>query len=273
MTMSTPTPLIVVEDLHKTFFHLGRQLQVLRGIDLTIPQGDVCAIVGASGAGKSTLLHCIGTLDIPTKGRIRLGGETITGLSSTRLAHIRNRTIGFVFQFHHLLPEFNALENVMMPGLIQGRSRKEMDAPAMALLEEVGLKDRATHRPGELSGGEQQRVALARALVLSPKLILADEPTGNLDSKTGGVMHDLFFEINRKHGTTIVVVTHNNAFAQSMPRIITMRDGKIDTDERRGADGYQARPDKTPTPSVAAAEAALDAALEKINPVVHATSE
>ena len=226
-------PLIVVKELHKIFFHLGRELHVLRGIDLTIDQGEVVAIVGASGAGKSTLLHCIGTLDIPTRGTISLGGDVITGLSSAKLANIRNRMIGFVFQFHHLLPEFNALENVMMPGLIQGRSRKEMMEPAMALLKEVKLAERATHRPGELSGGEQQRVALARALVLSPKLILADEPTGNLDSKTGGAMHDLFFEINQKHNTTIVVVTHNSAFADSMPRVVTMRDGKIDTDERR----------------------------------------
>jgi lipoprotein-releasing system ATP-binding protein len=235
-------PLIVVEDLHKIFTHLGRELHVLRGIDLTIDQGEVVAIVGASGAGKSTLLHCIGTLDIPSKGRLRLGGEQITGASSSRLAAIRNRMIGFVFQFHHLLPEFNALENVMMPGLIQGRSRKEMDAPAMALLTEVGLAKRATHRPGELSGGEQQRVALARALVLSPKLILADEPTGNLDSTTGSAMHDLFFEINKKHGTTIVVVTHNNAFAQSMPRVITMKDGRVDKDERKNGGAFVQSP-------------------------------
>jgi lipoprotein-releasing system ATP-binding protein len=137
-----------------------------------------------------------------------------------------------VFQFHHLLPEFNALENVMMPGLIQGRTRKEMEPPARALLAEVGLKERVTHRPGELSGGEQQRVALARALVLSPKLILADEPTGNLDSNTSGAIHDLFFQVNEKHGTTIVVVTHNPGFAQSMPRVVTMRDGRIETDQR-----------------------------------------
>src|SRR4051794_2430536 len=228
-------PLIVVEDLHKTFFHMGRQLHVLRGIDLTIEQGDFVAIVGMSGAGKSTLLHCIGTLDIPTKGRIRLGNDQITGLGSARLANIRNRMIGFVFQFHHLLPEFNALENVMMPGLIQGKSRKQMEAPARALLDEVGLAERVTHRPGELSGGEQQRVALARALVLSPKLILADEPTGNLDSSTSSAMHELFFEINRKHGTTIVVVTHNLGFAESMPRVVTMQDGKIDKDEKLGS--------------------------------------
>ena len=226
-------PLVVVENLHKTFVHMGRELHVLRGIDLNIEQGDVMAIVGPSGAGKSTFLHCIGTLDLPTRGRIRLGKDELTGLSGSKLAAIRNRTIGFVFQFHHLLPEFNALENVMMPGLIQGKSRTEMDGPARALLGEVGLTSRITHRPGELSGGEQQRVALARALVLSPKLILADEPTGNLDSATSEAMHVLFFEINKRHGTTIVVVTHNPAFAQAMPRVVTMRDGKVDTDERR----------------------------------------
>ncbi len=227
-------PLIAVEDLAKTFVHMGSRLDVLKGIDLTIEEGEVLAIVGPSGAGKSTLLHCIGTLDVPSRGRIFLSGDDLTGLSGTKLAAIRNRTIGFVFQFHHLLPEFNALENVMMPGLIQGRSRRDMEGPARALLTEVGLAPRATHRPGELSGGEQQRVALARALVLSPKLLLADEPTGNLDSATSTAMHDLFFEINKKHGTTIVVVTHNLAFAEAMPRIVTMRDGKIDTDDRRG---------------------------------------
>ena len=226
-------PLIVVEDLKKTFVHMGRQLDVLRGIDMTIDAGEVVAIVGPSGAGKSTLLHCIGTLDLPTSGRIRMGHDDLTGLSSAKLAAIRNRSIGFVFQFHHLLPEFNALENVMMPGMIQGKSRRDIEATARALLGEVGLSERTTHRPGELSGGEQQRVALARALLLSPKLILADEPTGNLDTATSSAMHDLFFEINRKHGTTIVVVTHNLTFAESMPRVVTMRDGKIDKDERR----------------------------------------
>ncbi|HEY4118344.1 MAG TPA: ABC transporter ATP-binding protein, partial [Byssovorax sp.] len=222
--------LVTVARLEKTFVHMGRQLDVLRGIDLTIDEGEVLAIVGPSGAGKSTLLHCIGTLDVPTRGQIRLGGDELTGLSSSKLAAIRNRTIGFVFQFHHLLPEFNALENVMMPGLIQGRARGALEARANALLEEVGLKQRALHRPGELSGGEQQRVALARALVLEPKLILADEPTGNLDSATSESMQSLFFEINRKHGTTIVVVTHDVTFASSMPRIITMRDGRIESD-------------------------------------------
>ncbi len=232
-----PEPIVVVEDLHKTFVHMGRSLEVLRGIDLCIDQGEVLAIVGSSGAGKSTLLHCIGTLDIPTRGRIRLGRDDLTGLSGSKLASIRNRMIGFVFQFHHLLPEFNALENVMMPGLIQGMSHAEVQAPARALLEEVGLGDRATHRPGELSGGEQQRVALARALVLSPKLILADEPTGNLDSKTGAAIQRLFFDINKKHGTTIVVVTHDLAFAESMPRVVTMKDGLVASDDRKRPSG------------------------------------
>jgi lipoprotein-releasing system ATP-binding protein len=245
--------LIEVEGLTKSFMHMGRTLNVLRGIDMTIDEGEVVAIVGPSGAGKSTLLHCIGTLDLPSSGKIRLGNDELTGLSSAKLAGIRNRTIGFVFQFHHLLPEFNALENVMMPGLIQGKSKRDMEGVARALLDEVGLRERVTHRPGELSGGEQQRVALARALVLSPKLLLADEPTGNLDTKTSSAMHDLFFEINKRHGTTIVVVTHNQAFAESMPRVVTMRDGRIDTDDKRGA---AARAEERERERARAAEAA-----------------
>src|SRR5688500_9474697 len=230
--------LVIVEGLYKSFQHMGRTLDVLKGIDLNIYSGQILAIVGASGAGKSTLLHCIGTLDLPTRGKIRLAGEELTTMSSTRLASVRNREIGFVFQFHHLLPEFNALENVMLPGLIQGRSRKEMEKRAAALLEEVGLTSRASHRPGELSGGEQQRVAVARALALDPKLVLADEPTGNLDSGTSEAIHDLFFQINKEHGTTIVVVTHNLGFAESMPRVVRMVDGKVvldDTGRARGA--------------------------------------
>jgi lipoprotein-releasing system ATP-binding protein len=229
--------LVSVKDVHKSFDHMGRSLEVLRGIDLRIDEGEVVAIVGPSGAGKSTLLHCIGTLDLPTSGRIELAGEDITLLGATKarkLAALRNRTIGFVFQFHHLLPEFNALENVVMPGLIQGKTADEMEGPATALLTEVGLADRLTHRPGELSGGEQQRVALARALVLAPKLLLADEPTGNLDTATSTAMHELFFEINRTRGTTIVVVTHNANFAERMPRVVHLRDGKVEKDLRRG---------------------------------------
>ena len=232
---STPSssPLVLARDVRKSFQHMGRTLDVLKGIDLQIDEGEVLAIVGASGAGKSTFLHCMGTLDVPTSGSIRLAGEELTTMSSARLADLRNRTIGFVFQFHHLLPEFNALENVMMPGLIQGRSKREMEGPARALLEDVGLRERELHRPGELSGGEQQRVALARALVLAPKLLLADEPTGNLDSKTSEQMHDLFFTINKQRGTTIVVVTHNTALAASMPRVVSLKDGRVETDERR----------------------------------------
>jgi lipoprotein-releasing system ATP-binding protein len=213
---------------------MGRSLEVLRGIDLEIAEGELLAIVGPSGAGKSTLLHCIGTLDVPTSGKIEIAGEDLTVLGGTRLAALRNRTIGFVFQFHHLLPEFSALENVMMPGLIQGRSKRDMAEPAEKLLTEVGLRERMTHRPGELSGGEQQRVALARALVLGPKLLLADEPTGNLDTATSAAIHDLFFEINRSRGTTIVVVTHNANFAERMPRTVHLRDGKVEKDMRRG---------------------------------------
>jgi lipoprotein-releasing system ATP-binding protein len=230
-----PEPIVQVEALTKTFVHMGRPLEVLRGIDLRIDQGEVLAIVGTSGAGKSTLLHCIGTLDTPTQGKIRIGKEEITGLSSKRLAAIRNRSIGFVFQFHHLLPEFTAIENVMMPGLIQGRSQSEMRGHVEGLLVEVGLVKRGTYRFGELLGGEQQRVALARALVLFPKLILADEPTGNLDSKTGADIQALFFDMNRKHGTTIIVVTHDRSFAESMPRVVSMKDGLVERDTRNTA--------------------------------------
>ncbi|MBK7580361.1 MAG: ABC transporter ATP-binding protein [Myxococcales bacterium] len=257
-------PLVIIEDLHKSFEHMGRTLQVLKGIDLTIRAGELLAIVGPSGAGKSTLLHCMGTLDLPTTGRIRLSGEELTTMSGSRLAAVRNREIGFVFQFHHLLPEFNALENLMLPGLIQGRSKREMEKPAARLLDEVGLSHRATHRPGELSGGEQQRVAIARALVLGPKLLLADEPTGNLDSATSEAIHDLFFQINKDHGTTIVVVTHNSGFAESMPRVVRMVDGRVFKDDTgRGRPGVMpAREEAAGAESAPAAEPAPTAEAE-----------
>jgi lipoprotein-releasing system ATP-binding protein len=228
-------PLVSIVNLKKTFHHMGRPLEVLRGIDLQIQEAEVVAVVGPSGAGKSTLLHCIGTLDLPTSGQILLAGQDITTLSGARLAGLRNKNIGFVFQFHHLLPEFTAIENVQMPGLIQGQSRRESEGRARTLLEEVGLGTRATHRPGELSGGEQQRVALARALFLEPPILLADEPTGNLDSATSEAIHDLFFAINKKRRTTIVVVTHNTVFAERMPRIVRMRDGLVEQDQRKSA--------------------------------------
>jgi len=225
-------PLVRVRALHKSFNHMGNVLEVLKGIDLEIQGGELLSIVGASGAGKSTLLHCIGTLDLPTSGQITLDGVELTTLSGQKLARVRNQSIGFVFQFHHLLPEFDALENVMMPGLIRGDARKTMELRAKEVLGEVGLSHRMTHRPGEMSGGEQQRVAIARALTLEPKLLLADEPTGNLDTATSDAIHDLFFEINRKHSTTIVVVTHNPSFAQRMPRVVSMSDGKVVGDQR-----------------------------------------
>ncbi|MFO0683865.1 MAG: ABC transporter ATP-binding protein [Sandaracinus sp.] len=225
--------LVRVENVTKRFLHEGNEVEILKGIDLTIGAGEMLCIVGASGAGKSTLLHILGTLDLPTSGRIVFEGKDVTRSSSAELAAFRNRALGFVFQFHHLLPEFNALENVMMPGLIRGTPRAQMDKAARALLDEVGLSHRLTHRPGELSGGEQQRVALARALVMEPKLILADEPTGNLDSKTSDAMNDLFFDLNRRRGTTFLVVTHSRDLAGQMPRVVTMRDGRIESDERR----------------------------------------
>lgn len=231
--------IVSLKNVRKSYEHEGKTLEVLRGIDLTIRSGEMVCLWGPSGAGKSTLLHLIGTLDMPTAGTVELDGNLVTALSSSRVAALRNRAIGFVFQFHHLLPEFNALENVMMPGLIQGRPRKELENQAMALLTEVGLEKRASHRPGELSGGEQQRVALARALVLEPKLLLADEPTGNLDSRTSDQIHELFFSINKTRGTTIVVVTHNMALADSMPRKVTLRDGRVLHDERRESGPYR----------------------------------
>ena len=236
---SQSTPLVVAKDVRKSFQHMGRTLDVLRGIDLQIDEGEMIGVVGQSGAGKSTFLHCIGTLDVVTSGSLKIAGQELTTMSGARLAEVRNRTIGFVFQFHHLLPEFNALENVSMPGLIQGRAPRDIEARARQLLEEVGLKERVMHRPGELSGGEQQRVALARALVLEPKLLLADEPTGNLDSKTSEQIHQLFFSINKKHRTTIVIVTHNMSLAERMPRVVTLRDGRVEKDERKTVETFR----------------------------------
>jgi lipoprotein-releasing system ATP-binding protein len=224
-------PLVTVQNVTKTFEHEGRSLEVLKGIDLEIGRGEMVTIVGPSGAGKSTLLHLIGTLDLPTEGQILYGGRDVTRLGSSELAEFRNRSIGFVFQFHHLLPEFTALENVMMPSLIQGG--RPLEDRARQLLDEVGLTDRLTHRPGELSGGEQQRVALARALLMEPKLVLADEPTGNLDSQTSNSVQSLIFDLNQRHGITFLIVTHSRDFAEMMPRRVSMKDGRIDSDERR----------------------------------------
>jgi len=229
-----PTPLVAVQNVKKSFVHEGREVPILRGIDLAIDEGEMLCIVGPSGAGKSTLLHLLGTLDLPTEGKILYGGEDVTSYSSSKLADFRNRSIGFVFQFHHLLPEFTALENVMMPGRIRGEANGVLETRARELLAEAGLEKRLTHRPGELSGGEQQRVALARALIMNPRLVLADEPTGNLDSTTGKAMHDLLFGLNKSRGTTFLVVTHSGDLAEQMPRVVHMRDGRVEDDRRNG---------------------------------------
>jgi lipoprotein-releasing system ATP-binding protein len=226
---------LVVRGVKKTFLHGGRQLPVLRGIDLELRPGERVAVVGASGVGKSTLLHILGTLDAPTAGQIVFDGLDVTALMaskrlSNKLAAFRNREIGFVFQFHHLLPEFTALENAMMPGLIARLPRGECAERAERILVRVGLRDRLTHRPGELSGGEQQRVALARALLLGPRLLLGDEPTGNLDTKTGRAMHELFSELNLEFGMTLLLVTHNDELAAQTSRKLRMIDGVIEED-------------------------------------------
>ncbi len=224
--------IVSLKNVRKSYEHEGKTLEVLRGIDLTIRSGEMVCLWGPSGAGKSTLLHLIGTLDMPTAGTVELDGNLVTALSSSRVAALRNRAIGFVFQFHHLLPEFTALENVMMPGMIQGSMPKgALRERAETLLEQVSLSHRASHRPSELSGGEQQRVALARALTLKPKLLLADEPTGNLDTENSAEIHKLFHKLNESHGTTMVLVTHNPELSRSLPRVIKMRDGHIESDE------------------------------------------
>lgn len=217
--------LIQVQQLFKSFGNGVKTVEVLRGIDLTFFRGEKAAIVGTSGVGKTTLLHILGTLDRPTAGKVFYEGRDIFTLKEKDLAFFRNQEIGFVFQFHHLLPEFTALENTMMPCLIRGIPKKESANRAEAILNLVGLKERLTHRPGELSGGEQQRVAVARALVLEPKVLLADEPTGNLDTKTGESVFALLLELNRIKGVTLIVVTHNPNLAAQMPRQIQLIDG------------------------------------------------
>jgi lipoprotein-releasing system ATP-binding protein len=220
-------PLIEVVNLHKSFKMEGLELTVLKDINLTIARGEMLAIVGASGAGKSTLLHILGTLDRPTGGTVLFDGQDVFRLSDQKQAEFRNRRIGFVFQFHHLLPEFTALENVCMPGYIQSRPAVDVRAEAAALLKEVGLDHRVKHKPGELSGGEQQRVAVARALIQQPDLVLADEPTGNLDTHTGDALFTLMRTLNRSRGITFIIVTHNEKLSAQADRIIHMEDGQI----------------------------------------------
>ncbi|HEX9401212.1 MAG TPA: ABC transporter ATP-binding protein [Anaeromyxobacter sp.] len=220
-------PFVQIEGLAKTYLMADRRLEVLRGLDLEIGEGELVALTGPSGAGKSTFLHLLGTLDVPTRGRVRFDGEDVFERTEEELAAFRNGTVGFVFQSHHLLPEFTALENAMMPGLIRRIPRAEARRRAAEMLERVGLGDRIEHRPGELSGGEQQRVALARALSLSPRLLLADEPTGNLDPQTADGIHALLVDLNRSLGITAVVVTHNERLAQALPRRLRLLAGRL----------------------------------------------
>lgn len=202
-------------------------LTVLRSVDFCAEAAEVVSIVGASGAGKSTLLQILGSLSAPDQGQVFIDGVDIFSLSSNQLADFRNQKIGFVFQFHHLLPEFTALENVMIPGMIAKKSRAALQARAEALLAEMGLADRMTHKPSELSGGEQQRVAIARALINEPAVLFADEPSGNLDSKTKAEIHQLFFDLRDRYGLTIVLVTHDRELAQMSDRQLEMRDGQF----------------------------------------------
>ncbi len=220
-------PLVRIEGLVKTYVMGDKRIEVLRGLDLEIAAGEIVALTGPSGAGKSTFLHVLGTLDVPTAGRVLFEGADVFARDEEDLARFRNDTVGFVFQSHHLLPEFTALENARMPALIRRLPRGDARRGAAERLEQVGLADRMDHKPGELSGGEQQRVALARALCLEPRLLLADEPTGNLDPQTAEGIHALLVDLNRTLGITAVVVTHNEKLASALPRRLRLAAGRL----------------------------------------------
>ena len=220
--------LIRAEGLGKIYGDGDRhRVEVLRDLDLSVVPGEKVVIVGQSGVGKSTLLHVLGALDRPTSGQVWFGSESLTAMSERDLAEFRNREIGFIFQFHHLLPDFTALENTMMPGLIRGLSWSDAEARARGVLTQVGLSHRLDHKPGELSGGEQQRVAVARAVVLSPRAVLADEPTGNLDPATADEVHELLMDLNRTRGITLVIVTHNDRLAALADRTLRLQSGRL----------------------------------------------
>ena len=223
--------MIDIKNITKSF----GQLQVLKGIDLHVDKGEVVSIVGPSGAGKTTLLQIIGTLDRADSGTISIDGTDVASLKGNALSRFRNEKIGFVFQFHQLLPEFSAIENVMIPAFIAGKGKKEAKTRAMELLDFMGLSDRATHKPAELSGGEKQRVAVARALMNHPAVILADEPSGSLDSKNKAELHQLFFDLRDRFGQTFVIVTHDDALAAITDRTIHLRDGMIEREDEKGA--------------------------------------
>jgi lipoprotein-releasing system ATP-binding protein len=219
--------MLELENVHKSFRHYGNIIDVLEGIDLVIEPEESLAITGASGVGKSTLLNIMGTLEPPTEGLVRFDDQNVNKLDDQALCHLRNHDIGFVFQFHHLLPELNALENTVMPALIARYSRKQAREMATEILKKVGLEKRLRHRVGELSGGEQQRVAIARALIMQPKLLLADEPTGNLDHTTGEGILDLLLQLNKLEGLAMVIATHNRQLAKKLSRQMELVDGRI----------------------------------------------
>ena len=225
--MQETAPILTAEDLTRTFVKNGTVVEVLKGLNLKIHQGDSLAVVGLSGAGKSTLLNILGALDQPTSGKVFFKGADIFQWNERRRAVFRNRSIGFVFQSHHLLPEFTSLENAMMPALIQRMSPRSAREKAAALLTALDLGDRLTHKPGELSGGEQQRVAIARALIMDPEILLADEPTGNLDTETGGKIQEILLELNGNRQITLVIVTHNEKLAERMTRSVGIKDGLL----------------------------------------------
>jgi len=216
-----------LENVHKSFKHDGSVIDVLKGVTLLVQPGESIAITGASGVGKSTLLNIMGALEPPTEGTVRFEDQNVHALEEKDACRLRNRDIGFVFQFHHLLPEFNALENTIMPALIARTGKHQATEMAVSILDRVGLAHRHKHRVGELSGGEQQRVAIARALIMKPKLLLADEPTGNLDEKTGGGVADLLLQLNEAGGLAIVLATHNHRLAERMSRRMEIADGQI----------------------------------------------